>query len=246
MSSRLISAPQVLEQTSYFTPWAIDTLKTIALLAMFIDHANTLLSMQEEILRMIGRCAFPLFGLIWAYNYARAEKQGNRQKSLNRLWLWAIITQPIYFYAFKDYGLNWHDANILFCFAGAGQALHWYKKESITLIVGAIAILLLTIYLTERSEYGTQGVVFLAICYSYFIYSPKSALEKMAWIITLCISVALLNPSEASMALSGVVLTLVILGAVFSLRKYRIQRYLPPQMFYYAYGGHIALFALLA
>lgn len=234
------------EQSRYFTPWTIDTLKVIALLAMIIDHANILLGFQEDYLRMIGRCAFPLFGIIWAFNFARIHDDRARQKSINRLWIWALATQPLYYYALKDKGLDWHNANILLCFAGAGQAIHWIKKESITWVALAVVTLLFTIYLTERSEYGARGMAFLVISYGYFALTPKTTLAHASWLITLCISVAILNPSRVIMAMSGTILTVAVLAAVFSLRERWKQRYLPPRMFYYAYGGHISLFSLIA
>lgn len=93
-------------------------LKLIALMAMCLDHLNTVLGWRSVELWMIGRMAFPLFALVWGYNLARRPVS---QASLNRLWLWAILAQPAYWWALKGQGGTFFDLNILFAFAVAGQ-----------------------------------------------------------------------------------------------------------------------------
>lgn len=47
-------------------PAALDVVKMVALLAMFVDHANTLfLTNPYPFLYEFGRMAFPLFTFIW-------------------------------------------------------------------------------------------------------------------------------------------------------------------------------------
>ncbi|EBP5695881.1 conjugal transfer protein TraX, partial [Salmonella enterica] len=83
-------------------PAALDLVKLAALIAMFVDHANTLFLVRPEpLLYAFGRMAFPLFTLIWAMNVQRAPER--LQKRANRLWVWAFITQPLFFLAFQHH-----------------------------------------------------------------------------------------------------------------------------------------------
>lgn len=84
-------------------------LKIIAIITMTIDHIGSILYPDLTILRIIGRISFPIFAflLVEGFNYT-----SNKLKYFLRLLLFAIITQPIYDYAFNNQGLN-----ILFTFS---------------------------------------------------------------------------------------------------------------------------------
>ncbi|WP_237727841.1 TraX family protein [Serratia marcescens] len=58
--------------------------------------------------------AFPLFALLWGYNLAVRTV---RQAQANRLWLWAILSQPVYWLVMRHDGLAFTEPNILFLFA---------------------------------------------------------------------------------------------------------------------------------
>lgn len=108
------------------SPGAADRLKLTALVAMLADHTNTLLltSPRPE-LYALGRLAFPLFVLIWARNVMlRPERL---QIRANRMWLWAVVTQPAFSLAFRGHD-PWYALNILFVFAGATQLLAWHHR----------------------------------------------------------------------------------------------------------------------
>jgi hypothetical protein len=62
----------------------------------------------------------PLFTLIWAMNVRRAPER--LQVRANRLWIWAIITQPVFSLVFAGHQ-PWWALNILFVFAGVTQLL---------------------------------------------------------------------------------------------------------------------------
>ncbi|STT78428.1 type-F conjugative transfer system pilin acetylase TraX [Klebsiella pneumoniae] len=66
---------------------------------MIIDHTNTVfLSPALPVMYALGRMAFPLFTLIWAMNVQRTPER--LQKRASRLWIWAVITQPVFSLAF--------------------------------------------------------------------------------------------------------------------------------------------------
>ncbi|ELD8603347.1 conjugal transfer protein TraX, partial [Enterobacter roggenkampii] len=98
------SLPDVLptiRNASQLSPAALDMVKLLALLAMIIDHTNTVfLSSALPVMYALGRMAFPLFTLIWAMNVQRTPER--LQKRANRLWIWAVITQPVFSLAFQN------------------------------------------------------------------------------------------------------------------------------------------------
>lgn len=106
-----------LQRLLVWTPGQTDLIKTVALLLMVADHISMLCGLDNDWLRLAGRGAFPLFGLVWAMNLARHPQI--RQRTLNRLWIWAGVAQGGWILA----GLRPDLGNILFAFAVSGQAL---------------------------------------------------------------------------------------------------------------------------
>lgn len=94
-----------------------DVLKLIAFAVMVLDHLNTASGLNDTLLQAVGRLAFPLFALVWGCNVVRRPVT---QVSLNRLWLMALLTQPGFWLAFRDTGVQWWQVNILFTFAVMG------------------------------------------------------------------------------------------------------------------------------
>ncbi|HBQ9985296.1 TPA: type-F conjugative transfer system pilin acetylase TraX, partial [Klebsiella pneumoniae] len=54
-----------------WTPGQTDMIKTVALVLMVTDHTGLLLAGNNEVMRLLGRGCFPLFGLAWGMNLAR-------------------------------------------------------------------------------------------------------------------------------------------------------------------------------
>ena len=110
-----------LQTPGQLSPAALDMVKLLALLAMLIDHINTVfMTPAQPVMYALGRMAFPLFTLIWAMNVRRAPER--LQVRANRLWIWAIITQPVFSLVFAGHQ-PWWALNILFVFAGVTQLL---------------------------------------------------------------------------------------------------------------------------
>mgnify|MGYP000485230407 CR=1 FL=1 len=72
-----------LQRLLVWTPGQTDLIKTVALLLMVADHISMLCGLDNDWLRLAGRGAFPLFGLVWAMNLARHPQI--QQRALNRL-----------------------------------------------------------------------------------------------------------------------------------------------------------------
>ncbi|MDX9668633.1 TraX family protein [Pseudomonas sp. P5_152] len=245
MSNTVIRTMGFSNRVYQLNPWAIDTLKLIALFAMLIDHTNTILSLHHDYLRIIGRTAFPLFGLIWAHNWVMNEHKPNRQKAVNRMWIWSLITQPFYVYALADKGWTWHDANILFCFATASQVAIWLRSPVVLMTPLAAILVLITITLTEAREYGAWGMLFLLACYTFYSLKGNKAILITTGTLVLCCAYSL-NFQRPTFALASAFLPLISMFLVLLFSVLVSRRYLPSQLFYYAYAGHLVVLTLIA
>lgn len=138
-------------------PGAVDLVKLLAMLAMLLDHFNTLfLSPLRPELYALGRAAFPLFSLIWAINVNR--KPERLQFQANRLWLWAVVTQPVFMLAFRQLD-PWYALNILFVFAGTTQLLAWHRQSGTCGLAAGTALLAVLAWPLSPASYGLQGEI---------------------------------------------------------------------------------------
>ena len=96
-----------LQRLLTWTPGQTDMIKTVALVLMVTDHTGLLLAGNNEVMRLLGRGCFPLFGLAWGMNLARHAEI--RQSQLNSLWGWALVAQV----SFMLIGYPWYTGNIL-------------------------------------------------------------------------------------------------------------------------------------
>ncbi len=78
-------------------------LKLIAISVMLIDHIGMVFFPSIPILRCIGRLAFPLFFYCTFFGYFKTK---NLKKYILRLFILALISEPIYMLAFNRYELN--------------------------------------------------------------------------------------------------------------------------------------------
>lgn len=149
-----------LQRLLTWTPGQTDMIKTVALVLMVTDHTGLLLAGNNEVMRLLGRGCFPLFGLAWGMNLARHAEI--RQSQLNSLWGWALVAQV----SFMLIGYPWYTGNILFAFAVTGQVLRWVSQPSWYYTLPAAGLLVTWIPLSTGS-YGMAGVGMLtASCLS--------------------------------------------------------------------------------
>ncbi|WHG71776.1 type-F conjugative transfer system pilin acetylase TraX (plasmid) [Escherichia coli] len=138
-------------------PLQRDIIKIVAFLAMAGDHIATAFHVGTPWLNLTGRCAFPLFALMAGCNLAGRQI---RQTAVNRLWLMAVLAQPVFWLAFRGTGNQWWELNILFCFAVVMQAVCFWQRPDV--IKGAITGTMLALYLPfSTASYGWQGLVML-------------------------------------------------------------------------------------
>ena len=176
------SVPDVLpaiRNASQLSPAALDMVKLLALLAMIIDHTNTVFLSP----------AWPvMYALIWAMNVQRTPER--LQKRASRLWIWAVITQPVFSLAFSHHQ-PWWALNILFVFAGVTQ-LHalQYRHGRKGMLAGYL-LLALMIWPLEPASYGLAGIT-LAISMATVSGSYTPGVQRLA-AITAVLSLICLN-----------------------------------------------------
>ncbi|MER3581172.1 type-F conjugative transfer system pilin acetylase TraX, partial [Klebsiella pneumoniae] len=155
-----------------WAPGQTDMIKTVALVLMVTDHTGLLLAGNNEVMRLLGRGCFPLFGLAWGMNLARHAEI--RQSQLNSLWGWALVAQV----SFMLIGYPWYSGNILFAFAVTGQVLRWVSQPSWYYTLPAAGLLVAWIPLSTAS-YGMAGVGMLTA--SWLLCRAQHAQERLGY-----------------------------------------------------------------
>ncbi|EKY4302437.1 type-F conjugative transfer system pilin acetylase TraX [Salmonella enterica subsp. enterica] len=216
-----------------------DVIRMIAFMAMVGDHIVTVFQLDMPLLNMAGRCAFPLFALVSGCNLAGKTI---RQRSLNRLWLMALLAQPGYWLAFREAGLIWWQLNILFAFAVVTQVTHFLQAA--TVLNGVAAFTALVGYLPLSSaSYGIPGLLMLAV--ALLIWQVRDSLRPALFAVWLLL-VALLNARHGDgMMLSGVLLTLTVLFCVHGLVPASGRRLQAGRWFAPAYALHLLCIGFL-
>lgn len=119
----------------------------LAAVLMVIDHIGAIFFPSQIVLRLIGRLSFPLF----AYGIAQGVTYtSNFLKYIIRIFLAAVISQPIYVMAFQHNNLN-----PLFTLGlGAAALWLWRKGEKEKIFAGILLISSFWI----KSSYSWYGV----------------------------------------------------------------------------------------
>lgn len=233
----LIQMGQWLQHRLSWTSGQLDVIKTVAMLLMVIDHVNRIFALDHRWMMWLGRGAFPLFGVVWAYNLMRHPAL--RQDSLNHLWVWALFAQLGYALA----GFPWCQGNILFAFAVAGQAIRWCEMKSRLSIV--LGLLLVTLWLPfAQTSYGLAGIMMLVS--ARYLFAATSSAERAGFFILWCSMVMMLNIEVSPIAaIAGLILSAVVL-ALSRLICTSVQRFCPRDFFVLFYVGHLVLLSVLA
>ena len=208
------------------SPGALDLLKLLALAAMVVDHLNTLfLNPPAPELYALGRMAFPLFVLVWAINAGlRPERL---QRRANRLWGWALLTQPVFVFAFREQQ-PWYALNIMCVFAAATQLL-------------ALPLM--------PASYGIQGII-LCLALATFFAARTGRIQALS-IAAAVISLILLNGSAHLLSrpldtavfevLPTLLLPFAAVATAGSLQPAGSPRFLPGRFFYVMYALHLLI-----
>lgn len=204
--------------------------KWVAIATMVVDHYGKIVEPGLYIeTHAVGRVAFPLFATIIGMRLALQPHLAACY--VKRLLPWAVISQPVYVLAGRD----WHEGNIL-----------------MTLLLGVLATLLLRRYAKSRSrstlaglvvliapacfvEYGVIGVAMIPATVSLAVWRPLAGLSASGPLgvsANLTLAWPPLHPVEVTAILASLI-------AVVSIKaKVRLPR-LPAHLFYGFYPAHL-------
>ena len=139
-------------------------LKLIALVTMLIDHIGAILFPEIEVFRMIGRLSFPIFAFFVAEGWFYTK---NKTKYTLTILLFAIISQPIYHFAFDGARLN-----ILFTFLLSIALMCLIDKCStrnfeFIIYVTLFSTVVIFVSMLDIIDYGLLGILLPAIFYVF-------------------------------------------------------------------------------
>ena len=154
-------------------------LKIIGIITMTIDHIGVYLFPQYEILRIIGRLAFPIFAYMIAEGCAYTK---NRRRYLGTLCLVAVLYQVVYYVLSKSLYMG---IFVTFSFSVAFIYVMDYARNKggisgiITLLASFAVIAFATIHLPHilhgfLIDYGFAGAMLPAL-----VYGVKTKRDKL-------------------------------------------------------------------
>ena len=235
-------------------------LKWIALITMLIDHIGAIigstvfeswqLGWLYDTLRTIGRVSFPIFAFFiaegWFYTHSK-------KKYFFTLLIFAIITQPIYYFALN---INLFDLNILFTFLLAICVFYFIdliKQDKslsfvyVTLIIALAVLVFVLDALGITVNYGLYGV-FLPVVF-YIFYHANWRYSKLVMFLIVAIMMILDWLTRflfVSQITFNAFIDLFPLLSIPLLLLYNGQkgRYSPKWLFYIFYPAHILIIFL--
>ncbi|MGK6868580.1 type-F conjugative transfer system pilin acetylase TraX [Klebsiella pneumoniae] len=209
-------------------------IKTVALVLMVTDHTGLLLAGNNEVMRLLGRGCFPLFGLAWGMNLARHAEI--RQSQLNSLWGWALVARVVYAHrvpvVFREYSV---------CLCRHGRVLRWVSQPSRYYTLPAAGLLVARIPLSTAS-YGMAGVGMLTA--SWLLCRAQHAQERLGYGVLWALMVLLMNMHDVSESVAGLAIALLTLMVCSSAGE-RVKRFWPRQFFVMFYAVHPAVLGIV-
>lgn len=154
------------------------TLKMIAVVAMLIDHVGAVLLPQYEILRIIGRIAFPIFAYTLVEGFLHTH---DVKKYMMRMGILALLSEVPYDLAFFGVPLEFGHQNVFFTLFLGLVMLYLMLKAPTTLqkFLCVLALFLISDFL--RTDYSSMG---LLMVFWYYQFRDKKIL-KIAGIIAI-------------------------------------------------------------
>lgn len=226
---------------------SLDTLKLLAMVFMVVDHIN-FVCFEERVSFMfyLGRGSFPLFAFVMACHlYRDAPWDGY----LQRLVVFAMLSQPVFVLAFHEDVLN-----ILFTLALGAVVARWVLGQPRWQLNMLCCLALSSIFFEDAIDFDLVGIIVPAL----FVSAMRG--ERFArlwtWIMLVLLNldvgdaVGLENGQLVLQELSmDPVLTVagtVVLPWVSYLlcRGVPGERFLPRYALYWFYPGHLLLFVI--
>lgn len=149
---------------------------------MFIDHFSKLIIQYtySPLLFELGRISFPLFAFLLVYNYL--FNTSSKIKYLKRLFVFALISQPFFSFAFQTYTLN-----IFFVLFFGLLCIYFIEKSNeCKNKLYFLYIFLILITFSFFVDYKPFGI--LLIISLYFVFEYKKYLYWFIFLILILLS----------------------------------------------------------
>lgn len=221
----------------------LEAIQWVAFVSMVIDHLGAFIFQQDIWLRSLGRFAFPLFALVFAWRLADSLKrnpQKNFQPMLKKLFVSGLFAQLLFMAATVTAWVI--PMNIMFSFIAAILILSLCMKDrqflglSWTTRIG-LAMLVLG-YSSANVDYNGWGILLMLSLFSYFRWDNKESLI-FAVMNVFFIAFAI----EIHLAVLSIPLAILLVKAP----ENYLQASKPyPLLFYWAYPFHLFVIMLTA
>ena len=157
-------------------------IKLIAMIAMLIDHTGKMFFPQYNIMRIIGRIAFPIYAYCIAAGCVYSK---NHLRYLTRIAIIGLVSQPFYAVAlahtnrqmyeiaFRSHPIrailhfyvnSWGHPNVMLTLA-LGLLVIWTIRERQLVLTAALALLVWKIQ--GSIDYGYRGVLLIVLFYLF-------------------------------------------------------------------------------
>jgi hypothetical protein len=193
---------------------------------MFIDHFHKIIGLGPygQFMVIFGRIAFPSFALILIYNYLYNSK--NRKMYIVRLFVLALISQPLYSLTISYYKLN-----TVFALLLALLTINLIIKRNNN-PVWYFILTLVALFV----DYGVAGLAFMMTLYLY--------LKDRKWYFIPLMLASCFAVAQFHLPYFIIICTIPIFIFVLELVKtsdFRLNKYI----YYSFYPGHLLLLYLL-
>ena len=165
------------------------SIKLIAISIMLFNHIGYVFFNGAPIFLKIGEIGFPLFAFCIAecFYYTR-----DRKKYLRNMFIFALITELIFDYAFYK-NINILHQNVLFTFCFAIVFLMIYEhinksKMSLlakTLLISLILIIFLLLSTLSFTDHNTYGILLIFI---FYVFRDQPVIKYSFIAIILCVA----------------------------------------------------------
>ena len=189
-----------------------------------------------QIMRGIGRIAFPVFAFLLAEGFTHTH---SKKKYAERMLLFALLSEIPYDLAMGGKMIDLERQNVmwtllagLLCLWGIEFVSRYLKKRRLFLAaVVTLCAMLVTILL--RADWGGTGILFVVLFYRF------SRKERAFWVsmVILLIGMAVFGTLAELAVLAGILITLFYNGKLGRANKY---------IFYLFYPLHLLLIAAVA
>lgn len=163
-----------------------DCLKVIAMVTMVIDHTGAVLFPQQELWRVIGRIAFPIYVWLLIMGFVHTSSV---QRYIGRMAVFSLISEIPFDLAltgtictFRWQNVFWTLTISLLMLAALKKVLDQMQDERAggrgNIVLKTALIILLTMALSEwlHFDYGAAGPALAAVFYFYARYQRPSLL----------------------------------------------------------------------